>query len=95
MFDLSQTEFEANFEHIEFDDILHHVVPQIELVNNNGTTSLSLQQSKRDMIFFFKWLKLKKVRRIIKVTVDDMGEISHSNEAIEEALSDFHIEVLH
>jgi hypothetical protein len=46
------------------------------------------------MIFFFQWLRDKGVQRILKVIVDDLQEPAHSDEAIEEALKGFSVEIL-
>lgn len=46
------------------------------------------------MIFFFNWLREKGVKRILKVIVDDLEQPSHSDEAIENTLRGFEVEIL-
>jgi hypothetical protein len=46
-----------------------------------------------DLIAVFNWLRKNQVEKIVKVMVIDDGELSHSDESIEEALHDFGIEV--
>ena len=48
---------------------------------------------RRDMIEFFGWLREQGVRMIVKVIVEDR-EQPHSDDAVEEALKDFKIEIL-
>jgi hypothetical protein len=45
------------------------------------------------MEFFFNFLRMKGVKRIIRVIVDDTVEPSHSDEAIERAFAGLHVEV--
>lgn len=47
-----------------------------------------------DAVTIFKWLRYQGVRKIIKVIVVDDGEIPHSDQAIEECLEGFDIEIL-
>lgn len=46
-----------------------------------------------DLIFLFNFLRNKSVKRIIRVTVDDMAVPGHSDEAIEKSLAGFKVEV--
>jgi len=41
----------------------------------------------------FKWLREQGVQRIFKITVEDMGSNPHSDEGIQDALSDFGVEI--
>ncbi|PVH79900.1 hypothetical protein DL98DRAFT_515795 [Cadophora sp. DSE1049] len=91
---LTPAEFVKNFEHLEFEKMLQYVaLPQVELSQENNASG-SRYQGRTDMIFFFNWLRSKGVERIVRVIVDDLGESFHSDEAIEEALRNFEVEVL-
>lgn len=47
-----------------------------------------------DLTVLFSWLRRKKVERILKVIVDDLEDPPHSDKAIEECLTNFHVEIL-
>lgn len=50
---------------------------------------------RKDVYYFFRWLsKTKSVENIIHLIVEDGYGISHSDEAIEESLKYFNIEIL-
>lgn len=69
--------------------------PRVELKQQGDALPASeWSQGRRDMTFFFDWLRRKGVQRIIKVIVDDIGLPPHSDEAIEEALQPFGPEIL-
>ncbi|TLS24928.1 hypothetical protein PpBr36_08863, partial [Pyricularia pennisetigena] len=95
---ISEKAFRKQFLHLDFDSVLQYVAfPRIELekhtdaaVNEND----KLHSGRQDMIPLFKWLREKGVKRIIRVEVDDMEMPCHSDEAIEEALAGFDVEVL-
>jgi len=56
--------------------------------NNKGT-------GREDLKVIFDWLRNRcKVKKIIKVRVDDNKSPSHSNQTIEESLKDFKVEIL-
>ncbi|KAK3688016.1 hypothetical protein B0T22DRAFT_377342 [Podospora appendiculata] len=91
---ISHAEFESQFEHLEFEEVLQYVeFPQIELIGHEDAPE-SRYPGRVDMIFFFNWLRSKKVKRIVKVIVDDLGDTYHSEEVIEEALKGFGVEAL-
>jgi len=46
------------------------------------------------MLFFFDWLRSRKVQRILSVIVEDDGPQVHSDEAIERAIGGFKVEIL-
>jgi hypothetical protein len=50
-------------------------------------------QGCNDMEFCFNFLRMKGVKRIIRVIVDDSVEPSHSDEAMERALAGLHVEL--
>lgn len=95
---LSEKDFRRQFSHLEFDQVLQYVaLPRIELDSHldgaeNDTDGRHC--GRRDYLFFFNWLREKGVKRIVRVEVDDMEMPCHSDEAIEESLAGFHVEVL-
>jgi hypothetical protein len=103
-----ESDFTAAFEHIRFYDVLEYVTfspvdLQRPAVKENSRFASRLADAQQDklgrgraeMLFFFRWLREKKqVRQILKVTVADHKELPHSDEAIEEALRGFDVEVL-
>ncbi|KAH8586376.1 hypothetical protein B0O99DRAFT_695557 [Bisporella sp. PMI_857] len=61
--------------------------------NQIGSTADSNAEGISDLVVVFSWLKDNHVRSVMKVVVIDDGTVSHSDEAIEEALKSFDIEV--
>jgi hypothetical protein len=51
-------------------------------------------RGRKDMVFFFDWLRNKNVERVLKIIVDESQSAAHSDEAIETALNGFHVEIL-
>jgi hypothetical protein len=91
---ITAAEFKNDFEHLEFEEMLQYVaLPQVEF-NQESDSPGSPYTGRTDMIFLFRWLRDKGVKRIVRVIVDDLGELFHSDEAIEEALKDLEVEVL-
>ncbi|KAJ3508082.1 hypothetical protein NM208_g15874 [Fusarium decemcellulare] len=90
---LSRADFRKHFSHLRFDKALQYVAfPQIELEGNGEPPDVA--DLLEDMTFFFEWLGQRGVSRIIKVIVDDFKAPSHSDEAIERALTPFDVEIL-
>lgn len=58
---------------------------------NRGSPPQHVEQDPYAKIF--GWLKTKKVEKIFKVIVDDLGDRTHSDEVIVEALKPFDVEV--
>lgn len=89
-------DFNASYGRLKFDKVLHYVdFRDFELELASRPRNNKLGAGKRDMNPFFKWLWDKGVRNIIKVCVEDRyREVPHSDEAIEEALGRFNIEIL-
>lgn len=91
---------------MSFDEVLRYVsFDRVELQKPEQSTNESklskklpskpkLGRGREDLTFFFDWLYKKKVRHILKVTVDDLEEPSHSDKAIEESLRRFEVEIL-
>ncbi|KAL6823277.1 intracellular serine protease [Trichoderma camerunense] len=91
---LRKNEFQKQFGHLKLDSVLQYVAfPQIELIEGDDGPA-TRRKTRTDLIFFFNWLKQKGVKRIVKVIVDDLKTPSHSDEAIEEALESFNVEIL-
>ncbi|KAK2041785.1 hypothetical protein LZ31DRAFT_501822 [Colletotrichum somersetense] len=88
--------FGRHFDHLQFDSVLQYVAfPRIQLEKKKDEVSDTRQKSRTDLTFFFNWLKeKKKVKRILTVIVDDLEPPFHSDEAIEEALESFDVEIL-
>jgi hypothetical protein len=100
-------DFEASFDHIHFYDVLEYVTfspvdlqrPAVKENSRFAGRLAELQQQKlgrgrSEMLFFFRWLRRKQVNKILKVVVADHRELPHSDEAIEEALRGFNVEIL-
>lgn len=91
--------FKRSFDHVQFDEILQYVAfPPVTLEKKDEEYSRSKKSGigRTDMVEFFEWLRdEKKVKRIVKVIVDDSPKPAHSDEAIVEALSGFEVEELH
>ncbi|KAJ0131502.1 WD repeat-containing protein slp1 [Fusarium oxysporum f. sp. albedinis] len=91
---LSENDFKKHFGHLKFDTALQYVgFPQVRLKGSREQPDVR-HQGRKDMVFFFDWLRAKPVTRIIKVVVEDMEKPSHSDEAIEECLKDLGVEIL-
>ncbi|KAJ4256271.1 hypothetical protein NW762_009351 [Fusarium torreyae] len=91
---ISKGDFQRHFSHLQFDSALQYVAfPQIELDEDVPPPDIR-HRGKRDMVFFFNWLQQKGVKHIIKVIVDDLRIPSHSDQAMEEALQPFNVEIL-
>ncbi|TLD03660.1 uncharacterized protein PgNI_11877 [Pyricularia grisea] len=95
---ISEKDFRKQFLHLDFDSVLQYVAfPRIELQKHGDAADNEtdeLHSGRLDMIFLFNWLREKGVKRIVRVEVDDMEMPCHSDEAIEEALAGFDVEVL-
>jgi hypothetical protein len=73
--------------------------PRSAVVLAAGETDKALTQEKPDRVgltdskIVFNWLAKNGVKKIIRVIVLDDGDVAHSDEAIEECLTPFKIEV--
>lgn len=95
---LSESDFCKTFNHLKFESILQYVAfPHVDLeMDESNSASESRGRVRRNpMVVFFDWLRNDErgVKRIIKVIVDDLDEVSHTDEAIEQALTGFVSEV--
>lgn len=94
--------FEENYAKVNFDEVLQYVdfrrmkVEQLPILNRarGNAAKQNLSAGRTDLVHFFRWLKNKNVRNIIKVMVDDKSDVAHSDEAIEQSLEAFDIEIL-
>lgn len=98
--------FRQSYDHMSFDNVLRYVTfRRIELQKplQPATESRLLNKlpqkpkpgrGRDDLTFFFEWLYKKKVRHILKVTVDDLEDPPHSDQAMVECLKRFEIETL-
>ncbi|KAI5849002.1 hypothetical protein BZA05DRAFT_80380 [Tricharina praecox] len=59
-----------------------------------GPLPKELRDSYRDYGAVFNWLRKRKVKKIIKLTVEDKERLPHSDRTIEEALKDIEVEIL-
>ncbi|PYH81025.1 subtilisin-like protein [Aspergillus uvarum CBS 121591] len=86
-----------------FDNMLQYVaLPQLELTKKQQASNSRFARRKnmlpdgdgrRDMVFIFDFLRKKGVSRILRVIVDDILYPAHSDEAIEQAIRGFGVEV--
>ncbi|EKJ73006.1 hypothetical protein FPSE_06794 [Fusarium pseudograminearum CS3096] len=95
-------DFTKSYESLKFDKVFQHVefrqmtvksppVKRPDWTNSEGRAGVR----RKDVYYFFRWLSKKKsVESIIHLIVEDGHGISHSDEAIEESLKDFNIEIL-
>ena len=87
--------FSDSFDGIEFDSVLKYVAfPRVEVEGWKNPPAKT--EGRSDMVFFFDWLRSKKVKRILRVSVDDTHQNgrAHSDEAIERCLKGMEIEEL-
>lgn len=96
--------FYDNFQTTQFDEVLQYVeFPAVRLKDGKLPRGESFREhrglynaktiGRKDLLFFFSWLKDKGVKHIIKVIVQDSTDW-HCDEAIERCLSPFCIDVL-
>ncbi|KAI0467994.1 peptidase S8/S53 domain-containing protein [Xylaria cf. heliscus] len=90
--------FKMGFQSVKFDEVLQYVaLPSVrfEKKNSNEEMSSKMGHGRKDIITIFEWLrKAKKVKRIVKVIVNDFEKPSHSDRAIVESLKGLHVEEL-
>jgi hypothetical protein len=93
---ITEDEFETVFNHLNFDKCLSYVSfrrGEIKLGPKSSYADKSLR-GRQDMLFLFGWLTRRGVERILSVIVEDDGLQAHSDEAIEQAIGSFKVEVL-
>ncbi|OJJ01280.1 hypothetical protein ASPVEDRAFT_82804 [Aspergillus versicolor CBS 583.65] len=98
------TTFYDNFQQTRFDEVLQYVeFPTVHLRQTQDPRGETIKQLKevyqsntrgrKDLLFFFSWLKDKKVKHIINLIVEDTKD-SHADDAIEACLSGLRVDVL-
>ncbi|KAH8892618.1 subtilisin-like protein [Thozetella sp. PMI_491] len=105
---LSESRIIRGWNHLDFEDVLQYVaIPQVRVEPDLPVKEMSLLSrndgvGRCDFTILFNWLKKerlngarkeRRVKKILKVIVDDLQEPSHSDEAIEACLKDLDVEV--
>ncbi|KAL4787868.1 hypothetical protein BJX76DRAFT_353902 [Aspergillus varians] len=96
--------FYDNFKETRFDEVLQYVefpavhlgrteIPRGETFQRHKALFQSKTGGRKDLLFFFSWLKDKKVKHIINLVVHDAFD-SHDDDAIEACLSGIRIDGL-
>ncbi|KAG5810476.1 hypothetical protein H9Q74_005453 [Fusarium xylarioides] len=95
--DIKDYEFNSGFHDnssFKFDEVLMYVrFPNVS-VRATGKNATESCQGRKDMEFFFKWLKAKHVKHILEVEVIDNGTLVHSDQSIQKSLGDLVVEHL-
>lgn len=90
--------FQMSFQRVRFDEVLQYVAfPSVKFERRTSDEEVSSKDGvgRKEMIDIFEWLrKAKKVKRIIKVIVNDFEKPSHSDRAIVQSLKGFRVEEL-
>ncbi|KAI8943877.1 hypothetical protein F4801DRAFT_573565, partial [Xylaria longipes] len=90
--------FQMSFQRVRFDEVLQYVAfPSVKFERKNSGEEVSSTDGvgRKEMKDIFEWLrKEKKVKRIIKVIVNDFEKPSHSDRAVVESLKGFGVEEL-
>ncbi|KAF4337478.1 microbial serine ase [Fusarium beomiforme] len=105
--EIFEDSFIQSYDHINFDPILRYVsfrrielqkpavsVVKARLLGRNRPQTSNKGRGRDDLTVFFKWLKGKGVKHILKVMVDDLKDPAHSDQAIEDCLRPFEVEIL-
>lgn len=97
---VSEERINEGLRYLQFEDILQYVaLPSIQLEKkpvsskDKKTAKPPDGEGRSDMVFFFNFLRSKKVNRVIRVIVDDTIKPAHSDEAIEKALGGLEVEI--
>ncbi|KAF4633297.1 hypothetical protein G7Y89_g4816 [Cudoniella acicularis] len=97
---ISEERIEEGLVHLKFEDVLQYVaLPSMQLEKKSSTSKLLRKlpnpdgKGRSDMVFLFNFLRNKRVKRVIRVIVDDTMEPAHSDEAIEKALGGLKVEI--
>jgi len=86
----------GSYSRFEFDEALQYVaVRRLVFGKQDSEAEPAMStEGRKDMVTLFTWLHGKGVQNIIKVIVNDHDHPSHSDEAIEQALKPFDVEIL-
>lgn len=88
--------------HAKFEDTLQYVaLPRLQLerrvvpskLRKSNKSNKPDGNGRKDMTFFFDFLRDKGVKRVLHIIVDDEESPAHSDEAIEKALSGLKVEI--
>ncbi|KAL4864041.1 hypothetical protein BDV12DRAFT_205945 [Aspergillus spectabilis] len=96
--------FYDNFKQTRFDEVLQYVefpalrlrktdIPRGETFQRHRELFQSSSGGRKDLLFFFSWLKDKKVKHIISLVVRETVD-PHGDDVIEACLSGFRIDIL-
>ncbi|KAM0347338.1 hypothetical protein ACHAPU_004858 [Fusarium lateritium] len=93
--DTTYEEFKKRWSDYDFEATLKYVsIANIKFKRDEGSSQVK-NPSRDDATHIIRWLLThKRVKRILNVTVDDMGSNYHSNDSIEKALKGAKVEVL-
>ncbi|KAK3374165.1 hypothetical protein B0T24DRAFT_554041 [Lasiosphaeria ovina] len=94
-------DFETSYKGLSFDEVLRYVdfgpvalAAPLDPPRMRKSDSDKVGAGRKDMVALFSWLSKKGVTNIIKVIVADNKEPPHSDQAIEDALKPFDVEIL-
>jgi len=97
---ISEERIELGLAHVKFEDTLQYVafpaarvdrIPQSKLIKKQQQQQEG--KGRRDMEFLFDFLREKKVKRVLKVIVDDTSDPPHSDESIERCIGGLGCEI--
>ncbi|KAI1125622.1 hypothetical protein F5Y10DRAFT_246719 [Nemania abortiva] len=90
--------FKMSFQSVKFDEVLQYVAfPSVRFERKVSDEEDASKDGlgRNEMTEIFEWLRdKKKVKRIVKVIVNDFEKPPHSNSAIVKSLKGFHVEEL-
>ncbi|KAH8654473.1 hypothetical protein BGZ60DRAFT_532842 [Tricladium varicosporioides] len=97
---ISEERIEEGLAHLKFEEVLQYVaLPSMQLEKRPIIQKAGRKipkpdgRGRSDMVFLFNFLRNKRVKRIIRVIVDDTLEPAHSDESIEKALGGLKVEI--
>ncbi|KAK8044022.1 hypothetical protein PG993_004046 [Apiospora rasikravindrae] len=93
---ISESQITQGLDHQTFEDVLQYIsIPQLRVEQTAVTSKREQGQrlarsqgtGRTDLLSIFKWItKEKHVQAVFKVIVDDLGEVPHQDQAIEDCL---------
>lgn len=97
---ISEERIEEGLAHLRFEEVLQYVaLPSMQLEKRPIVPKAGRKipkpdgRGRSDMVFLFNFLRNKRVKRVIRVIVDDTLEPAHSDESIEKALGGLKVEI--
>src|SRR5690242_9169649 len=92
-----ESRIEDGLKHMQFEDTLQYVaLPGLRLERLSPYYKRRPKadgKGRKDLVFFFEFMRRKDVKRIIRVIVEDNLDPPHSDKAIEQALEGLEIEI--